>query len=273
MPSKSAVAEISQNLLHLMFPGFYDNDPLRGHDIPTSIRRQLEDLQGNLKQEIQKSLEYQRCQQNTADMPDVDRIVDAFLEELPIVRESLSKDVQAAYEGDPAATSFEEIILSYPGIEAIAIYRLSHELHKLGVPLIPRMMTEWVHARTGIDIHPGAKIDSHFFIDHGTGVVIGETTVIGHHVKIYQGVTLGGKSTAGGQSMRGSKRHPTIGNNVTIYSGASILGGEVVIGNDTTIGGNVFLLQSVPADHRVFSGETSVIIEPKSRNQAPDFQI
>jgi serine O-acetyltransferase len=163
----------------------------------------------------------------------------------------LAADVAASFEGDPAAFSTDEIIWSYPGIYAITIYRLAHELYLLNVPLIPRMMTEFAHSRTGIDIHPGATIGHHFFIDHGTGIVIGETTVIGNFVKIYQGVTLGAMSTRGGQILKGVKRHPTIEDHVTIYSGASILGGSTTIGEGVVIGSNAFITKSVPEKTRV----------------------
>jgi serine O-acetyltransferase len=173
------------------------------------------------------------------------------LARLPEVREYLARDVSAAFDGDPAAANLDEIISSYPGIYAIMVYRLAHILHELEVPLMPRIMTEYAHNITGIDIHPGAVIGHHFFIDHGTGIVIGETTVIGNYVKIYQGVTLGGLSTRGGQSLRGVKRHPTIENHVTIYSGASILGGATIIGEGVVIGSNAFVTKSVPEKTRV----------------------
>ncbi len=178
-----------------------------------------------------------------------------FMKKIPTIRSILETDIDAAYEGDPAADSKDEIILSYPGLFAISVYRIAHELHLLNVPMIPRIMTEYAHSVTGIDIHPGADIGKYFFIDHGTGVVIGETTIIGEHVKIYQGVTLGGLSTRGGQSLKGLKRHPTIGNNVTIYSGASILGGDTIIGDDAVIGGNSFLIDSVGKGARVTAGK------------------
>ena len=169
-----------------------------------------------------------------------------FLNTIPAVRAVVQTDLQASYDGDPAATSHDEIIFSYPGLFAITVYRLAHELCRLGVPMIPRMMTEHAHNVTGIDIHPGARIGNFFFIDHGTGIVIGETTVIGERVKIYQGVTLGGLSTRGGQSLRGKKRHPTIEDNVTIYANASILGGDTVIGKGSVIGSNAFITHSIP---------------------------
>ena len=172
-------------------------------------------------------------------------VVFEFMKKIPKIREYLNTDIEAAYEGDPAAFSEDEIILAYPGLFAISVYRVAHEIHKLGVPMMPRIMTEYAHSRTGIDIHPGATIGKYFFMDHGTGIVIGETTLIGEHVKVYQGVTLGGISTKGGQSLKGKKRHPTIGDRVTIYSGASILGGDTVIEDDVVVGGNTFITKSV----------------------------
>jgi len=175
----------------------------------------------------------------------------AFLAKLPKIRESLATDVEAAFDGDPAASGKEEIIISYPGIYAISVYRLAHELYLFNIPMLPRIMTEYAHSLTGVDIHPGAQIGNYFFIDHGTGIVIGETTVIGEHVKIYQGVTLGALSTRGGQSLKGKKRHPTVEDNVTIYSGASIFGGDTVIGKNSVLGSNVFVTESVPEDSRL----------------------
>ena len=170
----------------------------------------------------------------------------AFFQEIPAVRVTVQTDLQAAYDGDPAATGMAEIIFAYPGLFAITVYRLAHVLYTLNVPMLPRIMTEHAHSVTGIDIHPGATIGPYFFIDHGTGIVVGETTVIGSNVKIYQGVTLGGLSTRGGQSLRGKRRHPTIEDHVTIYANATILGGDTVIGRGCVIGANSFLTQSVP---------------------------
>jgi serine O-acetyltransferase len=184
-----------------------------------------------------------------------DAVVLCFFERLPEVRRRLAEDVEAAFEGDPAAKSFAEIVVAYPSIFAIAVYRIAHELHALGVPVVPRMMTEHAHDRTGIDIHPGARVGRRFFVDHGTGVVIGETCEIGDNVRIYQGVTLGARSPRHGESLRGQKRHPTIEDDVTIYAGATILGGETVIGRGSVIGGNVWLMESVPAGSKV-------IVEP-----------
>ncbi|MBQ3682376.1 MAG: serine acetyltransferase [Succinimonas sp.] len=179
------------------------------------------------------------------------RITREFMRRLPAIRRLAETDLLAAYDGDPAAGCLEEIILAYPGLMASTVYRLAHELYLLRVPVLPRLMTEYAHAETGIDIHPGAVIGRSFFIDHGTGIVIGETAIIGQNVKIYQGVTLGAISTRGGQKLSGKKRHPTIGDNVTIYAGASILGGETVIGESSIIGGNTFITSSVPANTRV----------------------
>ena len=198
-------------------------------------------------------------------MDAADDIVSAFLEKLPSLREVLATDVQAAYDGDPAAFNTDEVIFSYPGLLAITVNRLAHELFLMGVPLIPRMMTEYAHSVTGIDIHPGASIGRYFFIDHGTGVVIGETTVIGNGVKLYQGVTLGALSTRGGQSLRHKKRHPTLEDNVTVYSGASILGGETVIGTEAVIGSNAFVTSSVPAHTRVSIKNPELQFKDRSR--------
>ncbi|MBR3638152.1 MAG: serine acetyltransferase, partial [Lachnospiraceae bacterium] len=179
------------------------------------------------------------------------RICTEFFKRIPDIREKVESDLLAAFDGDPAASCYEEIILAYPGLMAITVYRMAHELYLLKVPVLPRLMTEYAHSETGIDIHPGATIDKSFFIDHGTGIVVGETSIIGKNVKIYQGVTIGALSTRGGQKLSGKKRHPTIEDNVTIYSGASILGGETVIGENSIIGGNTFITSSVPANTRV----------------------
>ncbi|MBR2553689.1 MAG: serine acetyltransferase [Aeriscardovia sp.] len=194
-------------------------------------------LRGSMTEEERRNESYHICH--------------AFFEKLPAIRECVETDLLATLDGDPAASSYEEIILAYPGLIAITTYRLAHELYLLNVPVIPRLMTEYAHSRTGIDIHPGATIGRNFFIDHGTGIVVGETSVIGDNVKIYQGVTIGALSTRGGQKLSGKKRHPTIEDNVVIYAGASILGGDTVIGRNSVIGGNTFITSSVPADTRV----------------------
>jgi serine O-acetyltransferase len=197
-----------------------------------------------------------------------------FLSKLPEVREILSTDVDAAFDGDPAAKSKDEVIVSYPFIEAIAVQRLAHVLYGEGIELIPRIMTEWAHSRTGMDLHPGATIGTHFFIDHGTGTVIGETTTIGKHVKMYHGTTLGARSTSGGQELRGQKRHPTIEDHVTIYPGATILGGETVIGAHSTIGGNVFLMDSVaPHSLVIYDGLDMRVLNKQEKAKASDYHI
>ena len=202
---------------------------------------------------------------NLPDGVAADRVVASFLRRLPSIRTQLSGDVEAAFEGDPAAKSFGEIVGSYPSIAALSIHRIAHELSTLGVPILPRMMSEHAHGRTGIDIHPGAVIGDRFFIDHGTGVVIGETTEIGDNVRIYQGVTLGAKSPRKADQLRGVKRHPTIEDGVTIYSGVTILGGETVIGQGSVIGGNVWLVESVPADSIVIAEAPQQLVRQRKR--------
>jgi serine O-acetyltransferase len=192
-------------------------------------------------------------------------VIERLLEQLPTVRSRLSEDVEAAYEGDPAAKSYAEIVVSYPSIRAIAIYRIAHELQLLGLPVLPRMMTEHAHDRTGIDIHPGAKIGRRFFIDHGTGVVIGETAEIGNNVRLYQGVTLGAKSPRRGETLRGKKRHPTIEDDVTIYAGATILGGETIIGEGSVIGGNVWLIESVAPYSKVIAEPPTHLVRQRRK--------
>src|SRR5438552_14816960 len=232
LPSKHAIADITADLLRLLFPGFFDEKLIHSSEIKVETATLLDSVLGNLEDEIRKSLEYNP----PPELPkkDLRSIAHAytveFLSSLPRVRELLQTDTEAAFNGDPAALSKEEVIVAYPCIEAIAVQRLAHELYLKNIPLIPRIMTEWAHARTGMDLHPGAQIGSHFFVDHCTGTVVGETCIIGNHVKMYHGVTLGAKSTSDVEQLRGKKRHPTIENRVTIYPGATILGGETVIG-------------------------------------------
>jgi serine O-acetyltransferase len=263
------VAAITKDLLHLLFPGFYEGDYLEGKELGPAITELLGVVEKTLTREVSKSL--------TGKVPSGESAegkVRSFLARLPAVRAILKTDVEAVLAGDPAARNVEEILLAYPGIEAIAVQRMAHEMHLLGVPLFPRMMTEWAHSRTGIDIHPGANLGPSFFIDHGTGVVIGETTQIGKEVRIYHGVTLGARSVTGAESLRGRKRHPTIEDRVTIYPGATILGGETVVGEGSTIGGGVFLTKSVPAHHLVFAEHAALKIVPKSqRPQGSEYTI
>jgi serine O-acetyltransferase len=201
-----------------------------------------------------------------------DGVVLRFIERLSAVRQLLAADVEAAFEGDPAAKSFAEIVVAYPSIRAIAVYRIAHELQAQGVPVLPRMMTEHAHDRTGIDIHPGARIGRRFFIDHGTGVVIGETCEIGDNVRLYQGVTLGARSPRHGESLRGTKRHPTIEDDVTIYAGATILGGETVIGAGSVIGGNVWLMESVPPGSKVIAEPARHLVRQRGAGEPKQLQ-
>ena len=271
LPSKFAIASITTDLLRLLLPGFFDEKPIQTAELKVEISMLMDSVSGRLEDEVAKSIEYNPPKNTTASRPRLlaRQITSEFLGTLPKIRELLKTDVEAAYAGDPAAISHEEVVVAYPFIETIAVQRMAHELYKREVTLIPRIMSEWAHSRTGIDLHPGAKIGSHFFIDHGTGTVVGETTIIGNRVKIYHGVTLGAKSTSRVEELRGSKRHPTIEDGVTIYPGATILGGETIIGENSTIGGNVFLIHSVPKDSLAIAEDISV----KISNKAPQAEI
>jgi len=242
LPDRDIVVDMIEKLRRIVFPGFSREKNYRVYNARHNLSMLMEDVMFNLSRQIARIV---------GDEERGKQLCLSFFGEIPKVRAMVQTDLQAAFDGDPAASGKEEIIFSYPGLFAITVYRMAHELHVLGVPMIPRMMTEYAHSITGIDIHPGAAIGEYFFIDHGTGIVIGETTVIGKNVKIYQGVTLGGLSTKGGQSLRGSRRHPTIGDNVTIYANATILGGETVIGSGSVIGASAFLTDSVAPDTRV----------------------
>ena len=252
-PSREVIKNIIEDLRKLVFPGFFEQKHLKSDMITYYVGDLVEGISYSLNKQIIKA--YRSCDCDGQDEEKIREMANTqcmtFLSRLPSIRVILFTDVEAAYDGDPAAYSKDEIIYSYPGLQAITVYRMAHELFLLNVPVIPRMMTEYAHSKTGIDIHPGATIGKYFFIDHGTGIVIGETTIIGEHVKVYQGVTLGGLSTSGGQALKGIKRHPTIEDNVTIYSGASILGGDTVIGTGSMIGGNAFVTRSVPPNTRV----------------------
>jgi serine O-acetyltransferase len=253
LPSKAVVAQMTQGILRLLFPGFFGERVIHSGELELETTALLASVNAILEREIGKSLEYlppEGCAD--AERPQLATDIAAeVLGRLPHVRELLRTDTEAAYSGDPAALSKEEVIVSYPFIEAVAVQRFAHELYVRGVALIPRLMTEWAHARTGLDIHPGAQIGTHFFVDHCTGTVIGETSVIGNHVKMYQGVGLVARSLAGGQQLRGTKRHPTIGDRVTIYANATIVGGDTVVGTGSTIGANVFLMESIPENSLV----------------------
>ncbi|MGD0773977.1 MAG: serine O-acetyltransferase [Candidatus Solibacter sp.] len=277
LPSKHAIADITLDLLRLLFPGFFDERPIHSSEIGAVTSALLDSVLGRLENEIGKSLEYAPpTGLGDADLADRARTLALkFLGSLPRVRELLQTDTEAAYEGDPAASSKDEVIVAYPFIEAIAVQRLAHELYLDDVPLIPRIMTEWAHARTGLDLHPGAQIGTHFFVDHCTGTVVGETAVIGNHVKMYQGVGLVARSLAAGQTLRGQKRHPTIEDRVTVYAGATIIGGDTVVGEGSTIGASVFLTTSVPPNSLVVLEATNVKVIPKKSRESfvPDYQI
>jgi len=240
-PDKDVIIDIISKLRRIVFPGYGKEKNYRIYNAKHNLSMLIEDVMYNLSQQMEPVF-----LENGKNAEDAKEVCLAFLGKIPAVRAMVQTDLQAAYDGDPAATGMAEVIFSYPGLFAITVYRLAHELYLLDVPMIPRIMTEYAHSITGIDIHPGATIGEYFFIDHGTGIVVGETTVIGKNVKIYQGVTLGGLSTRGGQSLRGKRRHPTIEDNVTIYANASILGGETVIGQGCVIGASAFITKSVP---------------------------
>lgn len=261
LPGRESIAGIVQGLDELIFPGFRENQGLDHNNLKLITAEKVNHLARELIREVEKSLSFSvrsgslSCGHEGCHAA-AELIVESFFEELPSIRRTLSLDMQANFRGDPAAKSFEEVILSYPGFQAITVHRLAHYFWKAQVPLIPRMMSEMVHGKTGIDIHPGAEIGESFFIDHGTGVVIGETTVIGKNVKIYQGVTLGALSVK--KETAGKKRHPTIEDEVTIYSNATILGGETVIGAGSVIGGNVWITASVPPHTVVYTSSEGV---------------
>ncbi len=260
LPSKRAIAQLCDDLLHLLFPGFFSDEAVSTEELPGAAQEIIDQVADRLESEIAVSLRMRGGERRgDAELGrEAADITERFIRGVPGVRALLRADVEAAYAGDPAARSLEEIVLAYPGIEAIAIQRSAHLLYREDVPLIPRMMTEWAHGRTGIDIHPGAQIGSHFFIDHGTGVVVGETCVIGNRVKLYHGVTLGARSFQKddtGQIVKGLKRHPQVGDDVVIYPNGIILGGDTVIGARSTIGANVFLMKSVEPDSLLVRGE------------------
>ena len=253
-PNKDDIVKILDQIRNIIFPGYYKNKSYRIYTVRNNLSMQLEDVLYNLSKQISIVLKYlpeYGGKEERELLYEGERLSLQFLEKIAKIRELIQTDLQAAYDGDPAAFNKPEIIFSYPGLYATMVNRIAHELYLLGIPLIPRIMTEHAHTETGIDIHPGAVLGKYFFIDHGTGMVIGETAIIGDNVKIYQGVTIGALSTRGGQKLHGKKRHPTIEDNVTIYAGASILGGDTVIGHDSVIGGNAFITTSIPADTRV----------------------
>src|SRR5574344_1578018 len=272
-PNRQNVVAVLQDLQCLVFPGFRVAEDISPSNIRYITGMRVNNIIAILTKEIQKALVYTVSQQKGSDdnienshcFKLAEQACFALIKEIPDIRRKIQLDTQAMLQGDPAARSAEEIILSYPGLEAILVYRLAHFLFKNGVPIIPRIMSEHVHGKTGIDIHPGAEIGQSFFIDHGTGIVIGETTIIGNNVRMYQGVTLGALSLSGGHALKNTRRHPTIGNNVTIYSGASILGSEAVIGDNVVVGSNVFLTYSIPANTKVTIKKPDLVLIDKTK--------
>ena len=264
LPNRSVIIDIVRDLKSIIFPGYFSTDTSATVFPEYYVGHRLNDIYDRLKNQIEIALLYHGEEPEEA-ATHADRTTCGFFEQLPEIQRLLLTDVQAGFDGDPAAKSKEEIIFSYPGLFAIYVYRLAHVLYKEEIPFIPRVMSEYAHGRTGIDINPGATIGEYFFIDHGTGVVVGETTEIGNNVKLYQGVTLGALSTRMGQQLANVKRHPTICDNVTIYSNSSVLGGETVIGENTIIGGNTFITESIPANTKVSAKSPELVIK-KPRN-------
>ncbi len=268
LPSQESVNLLAADCMHLLFPGYFEEGALPEGDLPAFVDRLLLRIERRLTAEIEKCL---RFAQGADPVARAQTLATAFLAQLPEVRRVVKTDVDAAYAGDPAARSVEEIILAYPCVLAISIQRLAHVLHHLQVPLLPRMLTEYAHERTGCDIHPGAQLGTHFFIDHGTGVVIGETATVGNHVKLYQGVTLGAKSfdvDAEGNPIKGVKRHPDIGDHVTIYAHATILGGDTRVGGHSIVGSNVWLLRSIPAESVAYFKGENLVVRSRRKDEA-----
>ena len=268
LPNRSVIIDIVRDLKSIIFPGYFSTDTSATVFPEYYVGHRLNDIYDRLKNQIEIALLYHGEEPEEA-ATHADRTTCGFFEQLPEIQRLLLTDVQAGFDGDPAAKSREEIIFSYPGLFAIYVYRLAHVLYKEEIPFIPRVMSEYAHGRTGIDINPGATIGEYFFIDHGTGVVVGETTEIGNNVKLYQGVTLGALSTRMGQQLANVKRHPTIRDNVTIYSNSTVLGGETVVGENTIIGGNTFITESIPANTKVSAKSPELVIKkPKSQVSA-----
>lgn len=260
LPSQASVNQLAVDCMHLLFPGYFEETALTERELPAFVDRLLERIERRLEAEVEKCLRFAKVADSALKAREINT---AFLARFPELRRIIKTDVDAAYAGDPAARSVEEIILAYPCVLAISLQRLAHVLYRLRVPLLPRMITEYAHERTGCDIHPGAQLGDHFFIDHGTGVVIGETATVGSHVKLYQGVTLGAKSFEvdnDGRPIKGVKRHPDIGDHVTIYAHATILGGDTRVGAHSIIGSNVWLMKSIPDESvAYFKGENLVV--------------
>ena len=274
LPGQKAVIEVLEELIGIIFPGCHGTSPISEDNVKENLRVKLAELSVKLRDQMQRAFSYQCEFDDCRDCGDchekATRAMTTLLDALPETRELLREDIRAAYEGDPAARSTMEIVLSYPGLYAITVHRIAHTLYKADVPLIPRVMSECAHSRTGIDIHPGANIGPGFFIDHGTGVVIGETCVIGRNVKIYQGVTLGALSfakDANGRLVKGIKRHPNVEDEVVIYAGATILGGETTIGYHSIIGGNVWLTHSVPPHSTVYNQQPQPLVKSHQKHE------
>jgi serine O-acetyltransferase len=279
LPSRSAIAEILQRVLDLMYPGYFGRQDLDGENLRGYVAESLADLAPRIEREMEHCLCYGRERSDAGASafgecaPRARELTAVFLSRLPEIRALLVRDVQAAYDGDPAASSLDEVILAYPGVLAVSVYRIAHAIYDLGVPMMARIMTEWAHSKTGCDIHPGARIGAGFFIDHATGVVIGETSDIGEGVKLYQGVTLGALSLpkdANGQIIRGNKRHPTVEKGSTLYANATVLGGKTVVGAESVIGGSVFLTRSIPPRSRVSLKEPDLRVASRDGAAEPD---
>jgi serine O-acetyltransferase len=280
LPSREAIIEILESVMDLMYPGYFERRDLNEDDLEVHIAEKVAALVPRLEREMEHCLCYGREREAAVPnggfrdcAPRARELAEIFLRRLPQIRGLLIRDVQAAMDGDPAALNLDEIILAYPGVLAVSVYRIAHALYDLGVPMMARIMTEWAHSKTGCDIHPGATIGPAFFIDHATGVVIGETTQIGEGVKLYQGVTLGALSfprDSSGQIIRGKKRHPTVENGATLYANATVLGGQTVVGADSVIGGSVFLTRSVPPRSRVSLKEPDLRVATRDGAVEPD---
>jgi serine O-acetyltransferase len=284
LPSREAIVEILEGVLDLMYPGYFGRRDLNSDNLGAHVGQSVAALAPKLEREMEHCLCYGREREAQREQelgrpefgecaPRAHELAEIFLGRLPEIRNMLIRDVQAAFDGDPAATNLDEVILAYPGVLAVSVYRIAHALYDLGVPMMARIMTEWAHSKTGADIHPGANIGTAFFIDHATGVVIGETTDIGDGVKLYQGVTLGALSfprDASGQIIRGKKRHPTVESGSTLYANATVLGGQTVVGADSVIGGSVFLTRSVPPRSRVSLKEPELRVASRDGAAEPD---
>ena len=283
LPSREGILDVLHMVLDLMYPGYFERRDLRPDNLDAYVGGKVAALVPKLERELEHCLCYGRERERetrSAEFgecaPRAHALAEMFLERLPEMRKLLIGDVQAAFDGDPAALNIDEIILSYPGVLAVSVYRVAHVLYELGVPMMARIMTEWAHSKTGCDIHPGATIGARFFIDHATGVVIGETTHIGDGVKLYQGVTLGALSfprDSSGHIIRGKKRHPTVESGSTLYANATVLGGQTVVGADSVVGGSVFLARSVPPRSRVSMKEPELRVMTKESAVDPNVDV